>query len=126
MRMKKWLGRLARLPIVSSWLGWIFAHMSFIVPVKRLRETETLLAFYHPQPSYPVHILIVPKRSYPDLLALETADTRFLTDLFQTVQSLVRQLSLEQSGYRLISNGGKYQEIPQLHFHLVAEVKIEV
>ena len=124
--MKKWLIRLARLPIASLWLGWIFTYMSFIVPVKRLRETETLLAFHHPQPSYSIHILIVPKRPYPDLLALETADTRFLTDLFQTVQSLVRQFGLEQSGYRLITNGGKYQDIPQLHFHLVAEVESEV
>ncbi|MEZ4510613.1 MAG: hypothetical protein R3C62_01950 [Chloroflexota bacterium] len=36
--------------------------MSFLIPVQRLRETATLLAFHHPKPSYPLHILLVPKR----------------------------------------------------------------
>jgi hypothetical protein len=31
--------------------------MSFALPVERLREIETLLAFYHPKPAYPFHHL---------------------------------------------------------------------
>jgi histidine triad (HIT) family protein len=121
--MKKWLVKLARSTIVGLWIGWLFTHFSFVIPVKRLRETNSLLAFHHPQPSYPIHILIVPKRPYSDLLALETADTLFLIDLFQVVQSLVREFHLEQSGYRLITNGGTYQDVPHLHFHLVSGEK---
>jgi histidine triad (HIT) family protein len=121
--MKKWLVKLARSTIVGLWIGWLFTHFSFVIPVKRLRETNSLLAFHHPQPSYPIHIFIVPKRPYSDLLALETADTIFLIDLFQVVQSLVREFHLEQSGYRLITNGGTYQDVPHLHFHLVSGEK---
>jgi histidine triad (HIT) family protein len=121
--MKKWLVKLARSTIVGLWIGWLFTHFSFVIPVKRLRETNSLLAFHHPQPSYPIHILIVPKRPYSDLLALETADTLFLIDLFQVVQSLVCEFHLEQSGYRLITNGGTYQDVPHLHFHLVSGEK---
>jgi histidine triad (HIT) family protein len=121
--MKKWLVKLARSTIVGLWIGWLFTHFSFVIPVKRLRETNSLLAFHHPQPSYPIHILIVPKRPYSDLLALETADTLFLIDLFQVVQSLVREFHLEQSSYRLITNGGTYQDVPHLHFHLVSGEK---
>jgi histidine triad (HIT) family protein len=121
--MKKWLVKLARSTIVGLWIGWLFTHFSFVIPVKRLRETNSLLAFHHPQPSYPIHILILPKRPYSDLLALETADTIFLIDLFQVVQSLVREFRLEQSGYRLITNGGTYQDVPHLHFHLVSGEK---
>jgi histidine triad (HIT) family protein len=121
--MKKWLVKLTRSAIAGLWIGWLFTHFSFVIPVKRLRETNSLLAFHHPQPSYPIHILIVPKRPYSDLLALETADTIFLIDLFQVVQSLVREFHLEQSGYRLITNGGTYQDVPHLHFHLVSGEK---
>lgn len=120
--MKAWVFALLRLCLRGSWLGWLFAYMSFVIPVKRLRETPTLLAFHHPQPTYPTHILIVPKRPYPHLLALETADTAFLTDLFQAVQSLVREFQMEQGGYRLITNGGEYQDIPHLHFHLISDI----
>ncbi|MDX1414780.1 MAG: HIT domain-containing protein [Candidatus Promineifilaceae bacterium] len=101
-------------------LGFLFAHMSFAIPAKRLRETNTLLAFHHPQPSYPLHILIVPKRSRGGLMDLSPIDNDFLLDLIAAVQSLVREFDLELPGYRLISNGGSYQDVAQLHFHLVS------
>ena len=96
--------------------------MSFGLPVQRLRETRSLIAFYHPQPTYSVHILLVPKKALASLSALTPADAPFLVDLFQTVQDLVKELCLEGGGYRLIVNGGRYQDVPQLHFHLVADI----
>lgn len=102
-------------------LGFTFAHMSFAIPVRRLRETDSLLAFHHPRPSYPLHILLVPKRAISSLGDLGPQDGVFLSELFLAVQSLAAEFDLEKSGYRLIANGGKYQEIPQLHFHLIAE-----
>jgi histidine triad (HIT) family protein len=113
--------RLARLRAMGHFLGWCFTYMSFIIPVQRLRETRTLLAFYHPRPSYPLHILIVPKRARQGLMEIQTADADFLLDLIQTVQSLVKELNLEPGGYRLITNGGAYQDVPHLHFHLVSD-----
>jgi len=119
--MNRLLLRLGRSAIGRLFIRWVFTYMSFAIPVKRLRETETLLAFHHPQPSHPVHILLVPKRPFSTLLDVPLDDVDFLRDLFETVQSLVRELDLEQSGYRLITNGGAYQDVPHLHFHLVAD-----
>jgi histidine triad (HIT) family protein len=99
----------------------IFSRLHFLLPVQRLHETDTLLAFYHPHPSYPLHILLTPKRPLIGLPDLTAADADFMTDLFQTVQRLVVQFNLEQSGYRLIVNGGAYQDIPHLHFHLIVD-----
>ena len=112
---------IARLSPIRATVGWIFAHMSFAIPVKKLRQTATLLAFYHPRPAYPVHILIVPKRAIADLGGLDESDQEFLLDLVSVVQSLVDEFNLKETGYRLVSNGGKYQDIPQLHFHLISE-----
>jgi histidine triad (HIT) family protein len=95
--------------------------MSFALPVARVRETPTLIAFHHPRPSYAVHIVLVPKRAIASLAALTPADADFPGDLFAAVQNLVAELRLEQTGYRLIANGGAYQEVAQLHFHLVAD-----
>ena len=95
--------------------------MSFAIPVHRLRETATLMAFHHPQPSYPVHILLVPKKAIANLSALTPADADFMVDLFAAIQSLVTEFGLEKSGYRLIANGGPYQALPQLHFHLISD-----
>ena len=98
----------------------MFEHMSFAIPVKRLRETETLLAFYHPKPAYLFHVLLVPKKSVLSLKEFDSKDSAFLIDLYSTVQSLVDEFQLV--AYRLIVNGGEYQDFPQLHFHLVSEI----
>jgi histidine triad (HIT) family protein len=95
--------------------------MSFVIPVHRIKETAALVAFYHPSPSYPVHILIVPKKAIPSLSDLSHLDGNLMLELFSTVKDLVEELDLEEAGYRLIANGGAYQEVPQLHFHLVSE-----
>ncbi len=98
--------------------GWIFAHMRFVIPARRLRETDTLLAFRHPKPSHPFHVIILPKKDLRSFADLEPADP-FLADLVRTVQGLVAENHL--TAYRLIVNGGEYQDFPHLHFHLVSE-----
>jgi len=105
---------------IAPLINWIFANMSFAIPVKRLCETETLMAFYHPKPSYKFHVLLVPKKAVASLKDLGTKDSDFLVDLFSIVQSIVNEFHL--SAYRLIVNGGEYQDFPQLHFHLVSDV----
>ena len=106
--------------LLSPLIGWIFAHMSFVIPIERLRETGTLMAFYHPKPAYKFHVLLVPKKAVATLQELDPKDASFFTDLYSTVQSLVEENQL--SAYRLIVNGGEYQDFPQLHFHLISDL----
>ena len=117
LRVARWVA--ARNPLL---LSWILRSMSFALPLNRLRDTPTLLAFHHPTPAYPVHVLLVPKKPIATLSDLDpVADSDFLSDLYATVQKLVNQLDLAEDGYRLIVNGGKYQDFPYLHFHLVSD-----
>ena len=110
----------ARSQIGSRLIGWMLTHMSSVLRVNRLHETDTLLAFQHPEPAYPVHILLVPKKAIGSLMDLGEADHVLLQDVFKTAQLLVVKLALDGTGYRLILNGGDYQDIPHLHFHLVS------
>jgi diadenosine tetraphosphate (Ap4A) HIT family hydrolase len=61
------MGKLLFRLIQTRWGGWlvrgVFAYMRFAIPVDRLHETATLLAFHRPRPAYPVHILIVPQKN---------------------------------------------------------------
>ncbi len=93
---------------------------SFLIPTKRLRETDTLLAFHHPKPSHPVHILLMPKSGTDSFQSLDANNTAFMADLVNTAQSLVKEFELAEKGYRLIVNGREYQDFPHLHFHLVS------
>lgn len=95
--------------------------MGHLIPIQPVHETEALIAFYHPKPSYPLHILIIPKRPISGLEDIQAEDQDFLSDLFECVAVLVRKQGLDARGYRLIANGGRYQEVPLLHFHLISE-----
>jgi histidine triad (HIT) family protein len=95
--------QLARTEPGRKLVGWVFVHMSSAIPTKRLRETETLMAFYHPKPAYSFHVLLVPKIAVPSLMELDPSST-FLADLITVVQSLVDEFQLP--AYRLIVNGG--------------------
>ncbi len=114
------LRRLPRWPLVTTLLAWTFSRMGFALPVERLREDEAFIAFPHPQPAYPLHILIVPKRPVANLLRLADEAPDLLASLIALVEDLVEEFNLGERGYRLIVNGGKYQELPLLHFHLVS------
>jgi histidine triad (HIT) family protein len=129
MRLKKFsrkcLAWVARYRLFQGIILWSIVHMSNMLPIERLRETDSLIAFHHPEPNYPVHILILLKRSVPTLMDLATTDASLLMEIIQTAQSLVQEFNLQGVGYRLIVNGGKYQSLPQLHFHLVSDSSIE-
>ena len=117
--LKRLLFKLARTRIGGWLVSWGLRHMSFLIPAERLHETTTLLAFYHPVPSHVVHILIVPKQTIRRMTAIDDSHTAFLVEVFATVKLLVEKLNL--TGYSLVCNGGAYQDVPHLHFHLIAD-----
>jgi histidine triad (HIT) family protein len=121
--MKYLLFSFARTGLGGWLLPLVFANFSFLIPSKKLIETDTLIAFRHPKPTYPLHILIVPKAKHKTLKALPSEDLQFESELFQTVNQLVELFDLTQKGYRLIANGGWNQEIDHLHFHLISEIE---
>jgi len=122
--IRRVLGRLLLGAARSRAAGWIvrtaFATFPQALPLDRLHETESLVAFHHPSPAYPVHILIVPKRRYASLLEISGDDVEFMRDLFETIAELVHEFRLDERSYRLVVNGGEAQDVGLLHFHLIA------
>ena len=93
--------------------------MTDFMPVNKILETEEVLAFYHPVPTHDLHILIVPKSKVSSLM--EMKDEKLLSEIVMAAQSLVKELQLEKRGYSLLVNGGQYQDVGQLHFHLISD-----
>ena len=102
-------------------VGILYRHMNCFLPVDRLCENAYWTAFHHPQPDYPLHILILPKEDITSLLLSPTHDPGLYADLFLLVHQLIEKFDLEANGYRLVTNGGPNQSIPIWHWHLVCE-----
>ena len=110
----------ARWPLFRPLVRFVINHMDHFLPVERLAENDHWIAFHHPQPDYALHILIVPREAIPTLMAAPLDSGAPFIALFDLVQSLITQFDLETFGYRLITNGGPNQTIPQWHWHLVS------
>lgn len=88
------------------------------VAVEKVRETDRVLAFHHTKPSYPLHIVIVPKEHIETLV--DVADFSIIEEVFVVAQAIIRELGLHETGYRIVTNGGVYQDSRHLHFHLIS------
>ena len=106
--------------IIKNILAWMFSHMPRMIPIVPLRETASWMAFCHPSPLYPVHIVIVPKKPWKDWLAVNSENPDAMQEFVSITQSMIQDFELTPAGYRLIMNGGVNQTFPHLHFHLVA------
>lgn len=115
------LFQLARSDAASYFIGYAFEYASSLIPIRRLFEDRTLIAFLHPVPFWHTHYLIVPKRRIPTFVSVDLADRESvdrIVQIFQTAQALGRKRGLKT--YSVLVNGGIYQDVPQLHFHVVS------
>jgi diadenosine tetraphosphate (Ap4A) HIT family hydrolase len=95
--------------------------MNMVIPSKVLRETESWIAFYHPRPTNKFHVVLMPKHPYTSLMDIPEKDAIIMGEIIGIVQSIVQEFKLDRGGYRFITNGGSNQDVPYLHFHLVAD-----
>jgi histidine triad (HIT) family protein len=102
-------------------VGFAFGKFGKLLPIKRLRETDKIVAFYHPKPSYKIHILIVPKKKTKSIGTLSSDDLVYISEVFKVANEIIQELNLESMNYRIITNGGTNQKVKQLHFHLVSD-----
>jgi histidine triad (HIT) family protein len=116
----RWLYRFFKTRAGAKLIRFLFSRFSSLLPFKRLGENTSWLAFHHPIPSYSRHFLIVPKKNLHNVLDLADMNGRITQELFQLVKQLILEYNLEEN-YRLITNGGRAQEVDFLHFHLVSE-----
>lgn len=88
------------------------------IQIEKVKETENVLAFYHTKPNWTTHIVIVPKRHINNFVELGGMD--LIKEIFQVVQDIIKEKNLAENNYKIITNGGSFQDSRHLHFHLVS------
>jgi histidine triad (HIT) family protein len=87
------------------------------LPVEKILETDHVLAFYHTRPSW-THVIVIPKQHVTDLVGLQDKDLAI--EIFQAIKDVIKKLNLPTTNYKVITNGGSFQESKHLHFHIVS------
>jgi histidine triad (HIT) family protein len=93
------------------------------VKVKKVKETGNILAFQHTRPSWETHIVIVPKEHIPKLTDLKDMD--LIKEIFQIAREIIIENNWDEKNYRIITNGGEFQDSKHLHFHLISGEKLK-
>ncbi|MEN9654414.1 MAG: hypothetical protein RL235_526 [Chlamydiota bacterium] len=95
------------------------------LPATKVFENERILAIEDIHPVAPVHILIMPKKHFPNLQSVPTEDLHLIGEIVEVAQKIAREKHVAD-GYRLVTNNGVSggQVIYHLHFHLIGGRKL--
>lgn len=88
--------------------------------VRKVIETEDVLAYHHTRPFWPVHIVVIPKRHINSLLTLTPADDDLLRKMISVIREVADRVVAEQGACRVLTNLGRYQDSKHLHWHVCA------
>ena len=94
------------------------------IPCKKIFEDEFIFSFNDINPKARLHILIIPKKPYIDVLDfLENADADYQSNFWISVNKLVLQLELKNKGFQIKTHKGKDggQEVFHFHLHLLSD-----
>ena len=97
------------------------------IPSTIVYEDDKVMAFKDIEPEAPVHILIVPKEHISDVKALNADNAGILADIHLAANKIAKEMGIEESGFRLITNCGSDagQTVFHLHYHLVGGRKLD-
>ena len=91
------------------------------IPVHRVFEDDTVLAFHDINPQAPSHVLIIPKKHIQSINAVTAEDALLLGQLLLTAKHIAVTKDLKDNGYRLVFNTNAHggQTVDHLHLHLL-------
>ena len=91
------------------------------MPFHKLISNRHVVAFAHPRPIAETHLLIVPKKGIPALPRFDLSlseNQEIAIAIFEAAQQLIAANS-GSGRWGLMVNVGVYQDVPQIHFHLI-------
>jgi histidine triad (HIT) family protein len=91
------------------------------IPAATVLETDRILAFRDINPQAPTHVLVIPKKHYPDAAALAAADPGLLAEVITAAHRVAAAEGVAETGYRLVFNTGAQagQTVWHVHAHVL-------
>ena len=97
------------------------------IPAQVVFENENVVAFKDINPNAKIHLLFVHKKHTENINEMVRHDVLHVMDVFSAITEYTEQTSLEESGFRIVTNTGKDsgQIIFHTHFHLLGGEKLK-
>jgi histidine triad (HIT) family protein len=94
------------------------------IPSNVILEDDNFIAFHDINPKAPIHILAIPKIHVDSFIDVSAETMAGMTTF---IQNVAKEVNIEESGYRVITNIGDNggQEVKHLHFHILGGAKLK-
>ncbi len=91
------------------------------IPAKIVYQDDQAVAFEDTHPHAPAHVLVIPRKHIPNLLAAGAEDEALLGHLLRVANQVAQDKGVSQSGYRVAANIHRDagQSVDHLHFHVL-------
>lgn len=95
------------------------------IPSAKVYEDEDMIIIKDLNPQAPVHLLLIPKEHYANIVEMSDAQAETLAKCLKKLATLTDKLGL-QNGFRLVSNKGEdgCQSVGHLHIHILGGRKL--
>lgn len=87
--------------------------------VRKVWEDDRVLAFHHPKPVSPIHVVVIPKTHVPSILDAQALDGKLLSSMVKAIQEVARQTGLNQQGFYVRANAAGPNVTPHMHWHVM-------
>lgn len=91
------------------------------IPSTKVYEDDLVMAFKDLNPQAPVHVLVIPKEHFSGMNETAAMSEALLARLLRAATQVAKEMGLEESGYRIVSNCGPdaCQSVQHLHIHVL-------
>ena len=95
------------------------------IPSTIVYEDENVTAFKDLNPQAPIHILVVPKKHYDNVLDVGENDN-IISKIYEAINKIAKKEGFAKEGFRVINNCGENagQTVMHMHFHIIAGKKL--
>lgn len=95
------------------------------IPSAKVYEDEDMIIIKDLNPQALVHLLLIPKEHYANIVEMSDAQAQTLAKCLKKLATLTDKLGL-QNGFRLVSNKGEdgCQSVGHLHIHILGGTKL--
>jgi histidine triad (HIT) family protein len=91
------------------------------IPATVIYRDDKVVAFRDINPQAPVHVLLIPVKHIPSLLALSEDNDELVGYLVRKAAQIAKEEGVAESGFRLVANAGPNagQSVDHVHVHLL-------
>lgn len=96
------------------------------IPSNKVYEDEDMIIIKDLNPQAPVHLLLIPKEHYANIVEMTDKQAQTLAKCVKKLSTLTSELGLD-NGFRLVSNKGEdgCQSVGHLHIHILGGKKLD-